>query len=136
MNIKKVVLAAVAAWVVSMALGYVVNIYLLARVTLENAAAMRPEAELMAKLPIGFVGLLFGFLAVAYMYAMAHPRGGGPAAGAVFGLLIATLAVAFGLVWVYVQFPVNVKLLVVGIVDVYVEMAIYGAIIGAIYKPK
>jgi hypothetical protein len=54
MNYARIVTAAVVAWVVSIGIGFLVNQVLLSDLMLANAAAMRPEAEMTAKLPLGF----------------------------------------------------------------------------------
>ena len=135
MNYSRLVMAAVVAWVVSLPLGYFINTVLFAGLAAANAAAMRPEAALYAKLPYGFAALLIGFLAFAYMYAKGYEGGSGVAEGFRFGILVGILVVGFGTVWQYVMFPINWQLSAATIADSIVEAAIYGAIIGAIYKP-
>ena len=53
MNFPRIAMAAVAAWIASLAVGFLVNDFLLADVLRANQAAMRPEAELTARLPVG-----------------------------------------------------------------------------------
>lgn len=135
MNYRRVLLAGLAAWVAAMALGYLINEVLLAGIFAENAAAMRPEADVDARLPIGFVVMLFGYLAFAYVYAKGYEGGNGVAEGIRLGALVAVLMTAFGLVWQYVMYPISGKLTVVMVVDMFIESMIYGGIIGAVYKP-
>jgi hypothetical protein len=136
MNYARVVMAGVAAWVASMMIGFVVNTYLLASIFAANAAVMRPESEINALLPLGFVVLLFGYLGSAWIYASMYQAGYGPAEGARFGVVVAIIVTAFGLIWQYIQYPISGMMLAALVGDAIVEMAIYGAIIGAIYKPK
>ena len=75
MNFMRIATAAVVAWVVSIAIGFFVNTVLLADLMLANAAAMRPEGDLMGNLPFGFVFLLVGFFAFAYAYAKGYEGG-------------------------------------------------------------
>ena len=135
MNFGRIAAAAVVAWLVSIAIGFVVNTYLLADLTLANAAALRPDAELMARLPIGFAFLLLGFFAFAYMYAKGYEGGGGVLEGIRFGVLAALVVIGFGVAWQYVLFPISGAFAMAMIIDAIVELAIYGAIVGAIYKP-
>lgn len=134
MNFGRIAAAAVVAWMVSIAIGFFVNTVLLADLALANAAAMRPEAELMARLPVGFGFLLLGFFAFAYVYAKGY-EGGGLVEGIRFGVLAATIVIGFGVAWQYVVYPISGTLGAAVIVDTIVELAIYGAIVGAIYKP-
>jgi hypothetical protein len=135
MNLARVATAAVVAWIVSIAVGFFVNDVLLAGLNAANQAAMRPESELMAKLPLGFVFLLLGFFAFAYMYAKGYEGGSGIGEGIRFGLCAGTLIAGFGTVWMYIVYPITGTLGVAMVIDSIVEGALYGAIVGAIYKP-
>jgi hypothetical protein len=136
MNYARVVTAGVAAWVASMAIGFVINTYVLAGVFDANAAAMRPESEIDVMLPFGFVALLFAYLAFAYIYAATYKPGNGWADGARLGVVLAVAVSGLGLVWQYILYPINPAMLAVLVGDSLVETALYGAIIGAVYKPK
>ena len=135
MNLARVAAAAVVVWIVSIGIGYLVNEVLLVDLMVANAAAMRPQAEIMANLPLGFVFLLLGFFAFAYAYAKGYEGGNGIAEGVRFGLLAALIVIGFGVIWQYVAFPISGSMAIAVIIDCIVELAIYGAIVGAIYKP-
>jgi hypothetical protein len=135
MNYARIVTAAVVAWVVSIGIGFLVNEVLLRDLMLANAAAMRPQDEMIAKLPLGFAFLLIGFLAFAYAYAKGYEGGHGPMEGVRFGVVVALVVIGFGVIWQYVAFPIDGAMAVAGVIDAIVELAIYGAIVGAIYRP-
>jgi hypothetical protein len=135
MNLARVVAAAVVAWIVSLPVGYIVNTFLFAGLNQANQAVMRPGADLTAKLPLGFVFLLLGFFAFAYMYAKGYEGGSGIMEGVRFGLCAGTLIVGFGVIWQYIVFPITGGLAVATVIDSIVEATLYGAIVGAIYKP-
>ncbi len=135
MNFARVAAAAVVAWIVSLPLGFLVNDVLLADLTAANASAMRPEAQLMANLPLGFAFLLLGFFAFAYAYAKGYEGGRGVVEGARFGALVAVVVCGFGLIWQYVIYPINGTYVAAIMIDSVIELSIYGAIVGAIYKP-
>ena len=135
MNFARVAAAAVVAWVVSLPVGFLVNDVLLAGLYAPNAAAMRPEAEMMATLPLGFVFLLIGFFAFAYAYARGYEGGNGVMEGLRFGLLVAVIVTGFGMIWHYVLYPITGSLAAAMIIDSILGLALYGAIVGAIYKP-
>jgi hypothetical protein len=135
MNFARVAMAAVAAWVVSIPVGYVVNEILLKDIYTANAAAMRPEEAMMASLPLGFVASLVGFFAFAYAYAKGYEGTNGSVEGIRFGVIVALMLGSFGIVWQYIVFPISGTLLTAWVVDVVAEFALYGAIVGSIYKP-
>jgi hypothetical protein len=133
MNFGRLAVAAVAAWIVSMVLGFVVNGVLLQDAYAAEAAAFRPAEQM--NLAVGFVATLLGFFAFAYAYAKGYEGTSGLQEGLRYGVIVALLLVCFGQVWQYVVFPISEKLLVYMIVDTLVEFALYGAIVGAIYRP-
>ncbi|MGH9256986.1 MAG: hypothetical protein ACRD3C_20690 [Vicinamibacterales bacterium] len=135
MNYARLATAAFVAWIVSIGIGFLVNEVLLRDLALANAAAMRPESELTANLPLGFAFLLLGFFAFAYAYAKGYEGESGAMEGVRFGVVVAIIVIGFGTIWQYVVFPISGTMAIAGIVDGIVEMAIYGAIVGAIYKP-
>jgi len=135
MNFPRIALSAVAAWVVSLPVGFVINDFLLADIYEANRAAMRPEADVTANLPLGFVFVLVGFFAFAYAYAKGYEGGSGVMEGVRFGVLVALIVIGFELIWQYVLYPINGTLAAALIVDSIVEFAIYGGVIGAIYRP-
>ena len=135
MNFGRIAIAAVVAWIVSIPVGYFVNEVLLAGIYAPNAAAMRPEAEMAGTLPIGIGFLLVGFFAFAYAYAKGYEGGSGAMEGVRFGVLVALIVTCFGLVWQWVMYPISASMAAAIIIDGIVEMALYGAIVGAIYKP-
>jgi hypothetical protein len=135
MNFARVAAGALAAWIVSIPVGFVVNDVLLKDVYAANVAAMRPEPAMMASLPLGFAATLVGFFVFAYMYAKGYEGTSGAMEGLRFGVLVALLLCGFAVVWQYVVYPINGTMAAVMIVDTIVEMALYGAIVGTIYKP-
>jgi hypothetical protein len=136
MNWSRFALAAGVAWVASLIIGYVVNEILLADLYAANAAQFRNEGDLNAGLPLGFAFMLVGFLAFTYAYAKGYEGGNGIVEGARFGLLIGVMLSCFVVIWNYVTMPLTGAYAVAGIVDYVVEYTIYGAIVGALYKPK
>jgi hypothetical protein len=136
MNVRRIALAAVVAWLVSLAIGVFVNDYLFAGMIAANGAALRPTSAITANLPIGLGVLLIAFFALAYAFAKGHEGGSGIVEGVRFGVTIGVIIVGFGTVWMWVMFPLNAQFGVAMMVDSIVEAAIYGAIIGVVYKPS
>ena len=135
MNYGRIAAAALVAWVVSIGIGFVVNDILLTNIYMENAAVLRPETEMLARLPFGFGLMLLSFFALAYIYAKGYEGGNGVAEGLRFGITIAVVLTGLALVWTSVMVPITDSLGLAIIVDAFVEMPIYGAIIGLVYKP-
>src|SRR5262245_35989827 len=135
MNFGRIAAAAVVVWVVSLAVGFVVNDVLFTGLAAANVSVLRPEAALSANLPIGFVFLLIGCFAFAYAYAKGYEGGNGITEGARFGAVVALIVMGWGLIWQYVMFPITATYAAAIMIDSLVELTIYGAIVGAIYKP-
>lgn len=135
MNLRRVALAAVVAWVVYMALGFVVHGVLLKDTYLQYASVMRPEADQNAVLPIAFGGSLVGFFAFAYAYAKGYEGGSGVQEGMRFGVLVGIMLCVFSVSFEYMMWPIGRRLLAAWIVDYIIEFAIYGMLVGSLYKP-
>jgi hypothetical protein len=135
MNFGRIAAAAVVAWIVSVGVGFLVNDVLLAGVVAANASALRPQPEILGNLPIGFAFMFIGFFAFAYAYAKGYEGGDGVIEGIRFGVLVALMVIGFGLIWMYVAYPITAGYAVAIVIDSIVECALYGAIIGAIYRP-
>jgi hypothetical protein len=135
MNFGRIAAAALIAWIVSLGIGFLVNDVLLTQMLVANRAAMRPDAEIMNNLPLGFVFLLLGFFAFAYAYAKGYEGGNGVVEGIRFGVLVSFIVIGFGVIWQYVMFPITASYAAALVIDGIVELSIYGAIIGAIYRP-
>ena len=136
MNLPRVAIAAVVAWIVSLGIGFFVNTVLLADLALANTPPMRPEADITGMLPMGFLFLLAGFLAFAYTYAKGYEGGNGVMEGIRFGVLVAVIITGFAGIWQYIVFPISGSMSAAIIADTFVELPIYGAIVGAVYKRK
>ena len=135
MNFARLAMAAVAAWVLYMAMGYLVHGVLLRDTYLQYARVMRPEAEANAILPFNFGLVLVGFFAFAYAYAKGYEGGSGLQEGLRFGVLVAIMLCTFVAIWQYMVWPAGRGLLAAWLVDYVVEFALYGMVVGLIYKP-
>ncbi|MGH9373585.1 MAG: hypothetical protein ACRD15_18860, partial [Vicinamibacterales bacterium] len=98
MNFARVAMAAVASWIVYLGVSFLVHAVLLRDIYMQHAAAMRPEAEAGAILPLGFGFALVGFFAFAYAYAKGY-EGGGAQEGIRYGVLVGILLCCFGTIW-------------------------------------
>ena len=135
MNFARVVVAAVLAWLASIGVGYVADEVLLAEAYAQHAPMMRDSQEAGTRLPWA-VGLAFvGFFIFSYVYAKGYERGSGLQEGLRFGVIVALLLICFAVTWRWALFPVMDRLLAMWAVTYVVEFALYGMIVGVVYKP-
>jgi len=134
MNVKRLAMGAIAAWAVSIPIGFVVNDIMLKGLFDANAVAFRPEAAMMANLPSGFGFSLLGMFVLGYMYVKGYEGGSGTGEGLRFGALAGLLLSFASVNWIWATMPISFTLAAVMMVDYVIEFAIYGAIIGSIYK--
>ena len=64
-----------------------------------------------------------------------YEGGNGLQEGLRFGVLVGIMLCAFGSVWDYMMWPIGTRLLAAWLIDFVVEFAIYGMVVGLIYKP-
>jgi hypothetical protein len=133
MNFRRLALAALAAWVVFCAMGPIVKVVLFDSLYAEHAAVMRPSGE--ANPLFALAPALLGFFVFAYAYAKGYEGGSGLQEGLRFGVIVGLLIACFAIVPVWLIFPVSATLAAAWIVDAIVEFAIYGALVGTVYKP-
>jgi hypothetical protein len=135
MNYRRIAAAAGTAWLVSIPFGAFLHHGVLGRLYAANAAAFRPDPEIVRRLPIGFAVQLVGFFIAASLYARLHTSGRGIVEGLRFGALVGLVLVSFGVVWNYVTQPISAVLGVAEVFECIVGATICGAIIGAVYGP-
>ena len=135
MNLPRVAIAAVVTWVVYLGVSFVVHTILLVDIYAQHRAVMRPEEQAGAILPVGFVFALVGFFAFAYAYAKGYEGGGGLQEGLRFGVIVGILICCFSIIWEYMIWPMSSALLIAWMLDYIIEFALYGMIVGVIYKP-
>lgn len=137
MNYTRVVLAGLAAWIVSIGVAYIINDVWLMRLYHANAWAFRRAEDVRPLVPIGLGAQLIGCLAFAFAYAKGYEReheGSGVGQGIRFGLVVGMMIAGFGTVWNLVTQPIAVRLGVLEMVSRLGEFAIYGAVVGLIYR--
>jgi len=133
LDFGRVAAAAVVAWLVHLALTGLVWGTLLPDFLRQFAGLFRPAGSM--NLVLGYGGSLAGFGVFAYAYAKGYEGGTGVVEGFRYGVLIGLLLAAFGGVWSYVMMPVSAMFAGAVIVDCIIEMAIYGAVVGLVYRP-
>jgi hypothetical protein len=137
MNYARMVIAAIAAWIVSIGLGYLINNVWLLHVYQANAWAFRRAEDIAPLLPIGFGAQLVAFMAFAYAYAKGYDGAGARVLeGMRFGLVVALMIDGFAIVWNYVTEPIALRLGALQMLEHIGQFGVYGAIVGSIYKPR
>ena len=136
MNYSRLALAALGGTVASFAFGFLV--FWLVPGLINEAhkypAVFRPEEEMMAVMPIGFVATFIAILVVAIIFAMIHQGGSGTAEGARLGVLVGIFAVC-NVLHNYMNFNIGVKLALGQAAAYFVQWTIVGIVVGLIYKP-
>ena len=133
MNFGRVAVSAVVAWFAYLLLSPLVNNVLLAELYATHGTVFRPQGEMNLVLGLGVQ--LIGFFVFAYAYAKGYEGGNGALEGLRFGVVVGLLLSCFAVTWNYVVLPVSGALAVAWVVDALVEMAIYGVVVGLIYRP-
>lgn len=138
MNFARVGLAAVAAWAVYLALGFLIYGVMLDDLwaSLQQAGAARSTAMASLLMPIGYGAGFVGMLAFAYSYAKGYEGGSGMQEGLRFGVLVGVMLVAFVVAWNYVNFPLPTLYLAWVSVATVIQFAVVGMVAGLIYKPR
>ena len=136
MNYARLVIAAIAAWIVSIGLGYLINSVWLLHVYQANAWAFRRAEDIAPLLPIGFAAQFVAFVAFAYAYAKGYDgHGSGLLEGMRFGLVVAIMIDGFAIVWNYVTEPIAPRLGALQMIEHIGQFGVDGAIVGSIYVP-
>ena len=133
MNFGRLSAAALVAWLVHLGLTSLVWSILLPDLLPQNASLLRPTAEM--NLVVGYAASLIGFFVFAYAYAKGYEGGAGLPEGLRYGAVVGLLLACFSGVWSYVMMPISGTLTAAMVVDGIVEMAIYGMVVGLIYRP-
>lgn len=136
MNFARVGLAALAAWVTFMVLGFLIHGVMLDDMWqgLIRDGVARSTAGANALLPLGMGLALPGALAFAYAYAKGYEGSGGLQEGLRFGVLIGLMLVIFGITWNYIVFPLPLRYLTSVGVATIIEMTVLGMVVGLIYR--
>jgi len=130
---KRFLIAFVAAYIFMFVWGSLLNGVVLKDVYAETPNIFRPQAEMMSLFHWILIGQAVLILAFVLIYASGF-AGGGVMAGIRLGILLEIAAIGSRMA-IYAVQPFPGKLLVYGSLSGLVEMAVVGAVVGAIYKP-
>lgn len=133
MDFGRVAVAALSSWGIFLMVSMLLSPLLLSEFYQRHAAMFRSASEQQPIL--GFAAALVGFFVFAYAYAKGYEGGRGAAEGLRFGVIVGLLLASFAMAWAYVLMPMSGGFAVALIVDTIVEMAIYGVVVGLVYRP-
>ncbi len=149
MNLSRIVLAAVGAFVAYFVIGGIAFGLLpsLKNEFLKYPAVYRPQQGQMSHMPAGMAAMFLSMVALAVIYAMLYQGGNGIAegarasavfgaqSGAQFGALIGVFAVGAFVVHNYVNLQIGLALTIQQAIVYFVEWTVSGLVIGLIYRP-
>lgn len=136
MNLKKLALAAGAAFLAYSALAYLIHNVLLIGDYQAIAASLRAPEEFLQRLPLLYLGNLVFAAATAVIYAHGYEPGKNwVGQGARFGLLLGTLMAPVALTE-YVVYPVTGALALKWIALGYLQLLITAWVVAGIYRSE
>jgi len=137
MNIPRLVLAALAAFVAYMAVGGLAFglIPSLKSEFLKYPAVYRDQNGQISHMPVGMAGMFISMVVLAVLYAMLYRGGSGLVQGVGFGALIGLFALGAFVLHNYVNLNIGFKLMLQQSVAYFVEWVAVGIVIGLIYRP-
>ena len=135
MNIKRVVVAALAAFVVTTIIGVVVNNSLFGWVYATSQTAMRPADARLAHLPYVMAALFLSTLAFSYLYARGFEQANGIAASIKLAMIFAVGVVLPSNAWQWGLYPIAGRVPLVVIPWEFLTFVITATIVAVVYRP-
>ena len=137
MNLARVALAAVGAFVAYFVLGGLSFVLFpsLKDEFLKYPAVYRTPDAMKTVMPAGMVAMFVAMVVLAVIYAMSYQGGSGAAEGARFGALIGVFAICAFVIHNYVNLNIGSKLTLQQSIAYFVEWLVTGVVIGLIYRP-
>jgi len=134
MNVKRFVIASIVVFVAIMILDYIFHMGVLAPVYEETQHIWRSDADMMKRMPIGYIFTLLWAFLLCYIFVRGY-EGKGLVEGVRFGILIALFVCLIQSVGYWMAIPIPFKLVIYWFLIGLVEMIILGILVAAIYKP-
>ena len=141
MNLARIALAALGAFVAYFVLGFLMfGLMPFLRDELRKYPAVyRNQEGQMSHMPPGMAAMFVAMLVLAVIYAMlyqgASGLAGGARLGALFGALIGVFSVCTFVIHNYVNLNIGLKLTLQQAAAYFVEWTVTGLVIGLIYRP-
>jgi len=135
MNLRRIAVPALVAWLVDNVFGYVVFGVMLQNEFARYPAVFRSFDAVGSMMPLMLASTLVGFVAVAYIFAKGHDGGSGLKEGFWFGVVLGSVMVFLVGLPSYVIYNIDQKLAFEMVVCMFVEFLIDGIALGLVYKP-
>ena len=137
MNLTRVALASVAAFLAYFAVGGLVFglVPSMRNEFLKYPNVYRPQEGIKRTMPVGMAFMFLAIMVLAVLYSMLYQGGSGVVEGARFGALIGVFAIGSFVVHNYVNLQIGVGITVRQGVAYFVEWVIVGMVIGLTYRP-
>ncbi len=135
MNVKRWLLASLAAFVVFGVLEFVIHGVLLDSLYKQTASVWRPEAEIERMMWLFWLSYLIMAPVFAFIYTQGYEAGkSGLAQGLRYGVYMGILlGVAHSLGW-YVVLPIPGTLVVYWVISGWIEVVVAGIAVGLVYR--
>ena len=124
------------AFVVTSAIGFLVNNSLFGWVYATSQAVMRPREDRMAHVPYVLAALFLGNLAFAYLYARGFQHAHGITASIRLAMILAVAVVLPGNIWQWALYPIASRVTLVVIPWEFLTWVITATIVAAVYRPN
>ncbi len=135
MNIPRIALAALGAFLVYFVLGFLSFALLPLRNEFSKYPAVyRSQEAMKGVMPGGMLAMFVAMLVLAVLYSMLYRGGSGAAEGARFGGLIGLFAVCAFVLHNYVNLNIGLKLTLQQAVAYFIEWTAVGLVIGLVYR--
>jgi hypothetical protein len=138
MNLIRVALAALGAFVIYFAIGGIAFglIPTLRNEFMKYPAVYRSQEGIKSVMPAGMLAMFVAMLVLAVLYAMVYQPGSGLAQGARFGALIGVFAICAFVIHNYVNLNIGAALTFEQSIAYFIEWLAVGMVIGLIYRPR
>ncbi len=137
MNLKKALLAVVAAFVVIFATEFVIHHVWLSPIYKAHESWWRPEAEMQSLMGFMFLAQVSLAALLTLIYSKGYEAGkGGLIQGFRFGVLMGLLLMLPSSLMHFVVYPYPFSLISNWLMGGVIEITLAGMVIGALYKPS
>lgn len=138
MNIVRIFLAAIGAFVAYMGLGFALFALIPSLQTefRKYPAIYRDHDGQMSHMPVAMAAMLISFFVLAVLYSFVYQGGSGLFEGARFGALIGLFAIGAFVLHNYANLNIGLKLTLQQCLIYFLEWLFVGIVIGFIYRPS
>ena len=135
MNVTRLFLSSVAAFVAYFVYGAVVTGIFLKKDYMPYIGVYRPDEQIMKLFPLGMLTTLLAILLLCIIYTQTLGVSAGWVAGTRFGALVGTFMVFAHVAHNFVNLSIGPKLAIEMAIAELLQWTIVGLVIGAIYRP-